>query len=174
MVFFLYFSEGGTGVPCHPSLALMEPICTVCRLFIWLSYDFFDVVWRGFWVVERGGWCGDTWSAYLKRFIHAPSSHWGICTLIRFAGTLDTCKQRWVARTKVTTILLLMYPHVLKQGCGHIVWFLKLICFIPDSLFNDIYYYLSHNSISPLCVILIYSAQFGIFLQANRFFIFFV
>ena len=60
------------------------------------------------------GWLGEPCFAYLKMFIPASSSHGGRCTLIRCAGTRDPCMQRWVVRTKVIAILILMYPHVLE------------------------------------------------------------
>ena len=65
--------------------------------------------------VLRGLVClGGPWRAYLKRLSPTPSSHWGCCTLIRCAGTQDPHMQRWVVRTKVIAILLLMYPHVFE------------------------------------------------------------
>ena len=45
------------------------------------------VGWRG------SGVCIDSWGPHLKRFIPAPSSHCGRCTLIRCAGTRDPRKQ---------------------------------------------------------------------------------
>ena len=64
------------------------------------------------WGVGRVGCYCDPWRAYLERFIPAPSSHCGRCTLIRCAGTQDPCLQRCVARTRDITILLFKYPHV--------------------------------------------------------------
>ena len=52
--------------------------------------------------------------AYLNRLIPAPSSYCMRCTLILCSGTLYSWMQRCVARTKVMTILLLTYPHVLE------------------------------------------------------------
>ena len=51
---------------------------------------------------------------YLNRLILALSSHYGRCTLILCAGTLDPRMHWCVACTKVITILLLTYPHVLE------------------------------------------------------------
>ena len=56
------------------------------------------------------GWLVGPWRAYLKRLSPPPSSHWVQCTLIQCADNRDPCMQRWVARTKVIAILLLMYP----------------------------------------------------------------
>ena len=74
-------------------------------------------------VVGEGGVCGG-WvifyglvfpsSAYLNRFSPVTSSLWGRCTLIQCAGTLDPRIQWCVARTKVITILLLTYPHIVE------------------------------------------------------------
>ena len=35
--FFVYFSQGGTGVPCAPFLALVAPLYTVGLLCMWWS-----------------------------------------------------------------------------------------------------------------------------------------
>ena len=59
--------------------------------------------------------------AYLKMLIPAPSSHCRHWTLILCAGTLDPRMYRSVARTKLMTILLLTFPHVLEEGCLHFV-----------------------------------------------------
>ena len=60
------------------------------------------------------GWLWEPWCSYLNRFSPAPSSHWGLCKLIQCAGTQYPHMQRWVARTKVIAILLLIYTHVLE------------------------------------------------------------
>ena len=52
-------------------------------------------------------------SAYLKRFILAPSSHFGSCTLILCAVNLDPRMDQSVACTNVMKILLLMYPYII-------------------------------------------------------------
>ena len=54
---------------------------------------------------------GGPWS-YLNRASPAPSSHFGLCTLILCAGTREPLMHRWVARTIVMATLLVTYPHV--------------------------------------------------------------
>ena len=59
--------------------------------------------------------------AYQKSFSPAPSSHCKCFTLIRCSGNLDPQIHRFVDRTKVIPIQILMYPHVLYYGCCHFV-----------------------------------------------------
>ena len=61
------------------------------------------------------------WCAYWKRFSPAPPYHSRRCRLIRYSGTMDPHMHGCVDRTKVMEILLLTYPHVLKQGFCHFV-----------------------------------------------------
>ena len=89
------FIQVGQVYPLPPSLSPRRLCFVVFPLCLW-------------WLVVVGG----CMRAYLKRFIPAPSSHWGRCTLIRCSGTQDPRIQRWVARTKVIAILILTYPHV--------------------------------------------------------------
>ena len=116
----IYFYQGGTSVPCPHFLAVVAPLYPVSLHCIWWSVVVVFFV-LGIKVAEGGGGCSYPWRAYLIRLIPAPSSHWGICTLIRCSGTRDPCMQQWVARKKVITILLLTYPHVFKYGCFHLV-----------------------------------------------------
>ena len=113
------FSQGGTGVtfPLLCALMALSVALFCCGLpLFWVSVtDSF--VCAG--VVEVLGWCGGIlWglespgSAYLNRFSPAPFFHWGKCTLIRCAGTLESRMHQCVACTKVMAILLLTYPHV--------------------------------------------------------------
>ena len=107
-----FFLRGGR-CTLYPLPCINGALCTLGQLFMWWSM----VLWCcvvGIGVAEGDGWFDDPWCAYLNRFSPAPSSHWGFCTLIWCAGTLDPHMQRWVALTKVIVILLLTYPHVFE------------------------------------------------------------
>ena len=67
--------------------------------------------WDG---VEALSGIGVLQRAYLNMFIMVPSSQSGRCTLILCARTLDPRMHRFVARTIVIAILLLMYAHIRK------------------------------------------------------------
>ena len=118
--------QGGTVVTCPPIVLLGR--AQVALWCLWASpgmspmpslalvISCFDAVrwecrggWGGGWV---GWWVMVVGRAYLNSASLAPSSHCGLCTLILCAGTRDPLMNRYVARTKVITILLLMYPHV--------------------------------------------------------------
>ena len=53
-------------------------------------------------------------TAYRKRWRPTPSSHWGRCTLLLFAGTREPCMQRCIARTSVMATPIFTYPYVLE------------------------------------------------------------
>ena len=114
------FLKGVQVCPVPPSLYPRRPCVAVSPLCFWWM-----AVVGGFILgneVSGGvGWLWEPWRAYLKRFSPAPSSHCGRCTMIRCAGNRNPSMQQWVARTKVITILLLTYPHVLEYDCFHLV-----------------------------------------------------
>ena len=109
--FLVSFSHGGTGVPCPPFSVFSATFYPICPLCLWWLVVVGGCM-RGIGVSAGVGWHCDPWHAYLNRFSPAPSSHCGLCTLIWCAGTRDPRIQRWVACTKVISILLLTYPHV--------------------------------------------------------------
>ena len=76
-----------------------------------------------FWVklLEVFTVCGSLRRSYGKRFIPAPSSHYGCCTLIRCSVTLEPRIHRCVVRHKVVVIRILMYHHFLDYGSCHFV-----------------------------------------------------
>ena len=59
-----------------------------------------------------------SWSAYLKMLSLEPSHHCRRRPLILCAGTLYPHMNWCVDSTKVMTVLLLTYPHVLEKGCS--------------------------------------------------------
>ena len=58
-------------------------------------------------------------SSYLKRCSPAPSSHWGIFSMIWEDRNLYPRMQRCVAQTRVIATLLFMYPQVCEIGSVH-------------------------------------------------------
>ena len=106
------FLKGGQVYPVPPSMASRRPFfCRLPALPLVVGGGGNMQVSE---VLGGVGWLCDPWRDYLNRFSPATSSHWGRCTLIRCASTRDPRMQRWVARTKVIAILLLMYPHVFE------------------------------------------------------------
>ena len=98
-----------TGSAAHWSSAL-APGILVCSS----GWRCWTGLFGGNEVSKEVGFLWYPWHAYLKRLSPAPSSHWGLCTLIRCAGTRNPRMQERVARTKVIAILLLTYLHVLE------------------------------------------------------------
>ena len=112
---------GGTGVPCPP-LCVSSGTCLVSFSFTLALGRALVLLWEGGWRGGvgggGGGWGGGlgVWglrpAVYLNRARPAPSSHYGLCTLILCAGTRDPLMHLWVARTIVMATLLVAYPHV--------------------------------------------------------------
>ena len=92
-------------MPCPLFLSLMAPSCIFVLVTTPTSAVVSCSVFRCWGCCAVGG-CEEglrgvvdlvgfgTWRAYLNRFSPAPSSHWGCCTLIRCAVTLDPRMQR--------------------------------------------------------------------------------
>ena len=91
------------GGPC----AVVGPCVFVILLFFVALFS--PDSWVGW-----GGWVLGVCCSYLNSANPAPSSHFGLCTLILCAGTRDPWIHQWVASTKVMATLLLTYPHVFE------------------------------------------------------------